>query len=670
MKRKAALPELLAPAGSFDALVAAVNAGADAVYFGGGAFNARAFAKNFNADELSSALAYAHIHGVKAYITLNTLIFDKEAEDFVNYAKLVADAGVDAAIVADMGAVSLLRKYVPELALHGSTQMSAHSADGVNELAALGLDRVVLARELSLENIRLSTERSAAETEMFIHGALCVSHSGQCLFSSLVGGRSGNRGECAQACRLPYNGKYPLSLRDLSLSDHITEIIDSGVASLKIEGRMKSPEYVYGVTEIYRRLLDEKRNATGAENLRLAEIFSRSGFTDGYFCAKHTAPMTGVRTEDEKRISGSLSIADTEQRRVPITAKAYFAEGEPSRLSLSLGDKSVTVTGDAPQAAQNAPLTHGALSERLAKTGNTPFILDKNGIEITLNGNINLAPSQINALRRRATDALTELFSPKPTEAERIAVQRIKSTDVPSFRSALFFNVEVFNGIRGKDFFDFTFIPLFELKNAKEIPSGVYIPPVVTDSERATVLSEMKKARAAGVTYALCGNIGHFALARESGLKIFGDFRLNITNTQSAELYRSLGAEHLILSPELSLPQLRDIGSGAAITYGRIPLMLLERCFMRENGGCDRCGRIEFTDRMGVKFPLIREYPHRNILLNSKITYMGDRRDALKKYGITGEHFIFTTESARTAESAVESYKNGEPIDGVRRIKQ
>ncbi len=698
MKRRTSLPELLAPAGSYDSLVAAVNAGADAVYFGAGAFNARAFAKNFDTDELSRALTYAHIHGVKAYITLNTLIYDKEIEDFIALASTAAKMGVDAAIVADMGAISLLRKHVPSLALHGSTQLSAHSADGINELSSLGLERVVLARELSLENIRLATDNSNAETEMFIHGALCVSHSGQCLFSSLVGGRSGNRGECAQACRLPYNSKYPLSLRDLSLSDHITEIIDSGVSSLKIEGRMKSPEYVYGVTEIYRRLLDEKRNATYAENERLGEIFSRSGFTDGYFTDSHKSKMTGIRTEDGKRKTSALSLADTKERRVNITASASFALGVPSRLSLTLGDRTVSVEGDCPQAAESSPLTHKGLAERLAKTGNTPFILNENDIEISLDGEINLAPSQINALRRRATDALAATFSSPDadlsapehdlcaSEYDIFASERSpsaingegKKMQIPHtridcgapFRSALFFSTDTYNKVRERDFFDYTFIPLFEIDRAKDTPSGVYLPPVVTDRERGEVLGKMKEARALGVRYTLCGNIGHFALAREADMEIFGDFRLNITNAESAELYRRLGAEKFILSPELTLPKIRDIGGGAAITYGRIPLMLLERCFMRENGGCDRCGRIVLTDRVGAQFPLIREYPHRNLLLNSKITYMGDKRDVLRRYSVMGEHFIFSTESAGEADEIIKKYKSGDTLNGARRIKQ
>ena len=281
MKRKNDLPELLAPAGSFEALRAAVSAGADAVYIGGKSFGARAFAKNFDIDEIKRATELCHLHGVKIYVTVNTLVFDRELSELSDFAEELYRIGVDAIISADLGAIAEIRRRVPNMEIHASTQMSLHNAEGADAAAALGCERVVLARELSEKDIREVTEKCKTETEVFLHGALCVCHSGQCLFSSLVGGRSGNRGECAQPCRLPFGKGYPLSLKDLSLSAHIKSLIDSGVASLKIEGRMKSPDYVYKVTSIYRRLLDENRNASKTEETELKRIFSRGGFTDG-----------------------------------------------------------------------------------------------------------------------------------------------------------------------------------------------------------------------------------------------------------------------------------------------------------------------------------------------------------------------------------------------------
>ena len=309
MKRRADLPELLAPAGDFECLVAAVEAGADAVYVGGRLYSARAYAKNFDIEELDRAVSYCHLHGVKLYVTLNTLLYNNELQAAVEYADELWRIGVDALIVADLGLIRALREELPELELHASTQMSVHNVRGADVAASLGTSRVVLARELSLSDIKAVTAGCKPEVEIFLHGALCVCHSGQCLFSSLVGGRSGNRGECAQPCRLPYNGgKYPLSLKDLSLAAHGPALIDSGVASLKIEGRMKAPSYVYTVTSIYRKLLDERRSATAEEARELARAFSRDGFTDGYAWMHVTSYGASRKSARHKTSSMSLQL--------------------------------------------------------------------------------------------------------------------------------------------------------------------------------------------------------------------------------------------------------------------------------------------------------------------------------------------------------------------------
>ena len=300
------LPELLAPCGSPEAIAAAIEGGADAVYFGGTVFNARMNAKNFGRADVIDAVTRCHAAGVKAYATLNTQIYDRELKSALAHAVFLYGAGIDALIVADPGLVSLLRRYLPALELHASTQMSVHNLAAAETLYELGFARVVGARELSQTNIRtLCTSR--AEIELFVHGAICVSCSGQCLMSAMLGGRSGNRGECAQPCRMSYNGSYPLSVKDMCLASHVPSLIDTGVASLKIEGRMKSPAYVYGVSRIYRRLLDEKRAATEDELDELRRLFSRGGFTDAYFTGKIGQGMLGVRSE--KNISDSRAAA-------------------------------------------------------------------------------------------------------------------------------------------------------------------------------------------------------------------------------------------------------------------------------------------------------------------------------------------------------------------------
>ena len=693
MKRRSALPELLAPAGDYSALIAAILGGADAVYVGGAKFGARAYAKNFTEEELAAAVKLCHAMGVRIYVTLNTLIFDKELDEATEYAKRLHAMGVDALIVADLGVLSRIRACVPGLELHASTQMGAHNTAGVDLAASLGCERVVLARECTGADIKQITESSKAEIEVFLHGALCVCHSGQCLFSSMVGGRSGNRGECAQPCRLPYNGdKYPLSLKDLSLSEHIEELIASGVASLKIEGRMKSPDYVYEVTSIYRELLDRGRSSSSNERKRLAEIFSRGGFTDGYFVGNVAQKMTGVRSDEDKRVSREISGRSFDMPRLPISAVASFTAAERASLTLIArissridgADDAVlsaTAYGDVPATAENAPLTRDGLCARLSKMGNTIFSLSPDDVEIEVSDGINLPPSAINALRREAASMLERrLAEPLDKLLGVCGKVHINDSVAPTekrdrkgakkHRSALFFKRETLEGVYKKNAdilrdIDRIFVPLtihseLDASLAAHV-AGVYLPPVIFESEWDEVLSAARDAAKRGATHALIGNLSHIALARDAGLIPVGDFRLNVTNRVSASVYSALGVDDVILSPELTLPQARDIGGGV-ITLGRIPLMLTERCFIRESFGCDACGKAALTDRRGAKFPMLREYKHRNLIFNSSPTYMGDKKGELAEARIYHEHFIFSSETVGECAALLGSYRRGERI--------
>lgn len=690
MKRATALPELLAPAGDMSCLHAAVAAGADAVYLGGIRFGARAYAKNFGEEELREAIVYAHSFGVRVYVTLNTLIYDKEIEEAVSYAETLHGMGVDALIVADVGICAQIRKRIPSLSLHASTQMGVHNTKGVDFAAALGCERVVLARECSLENIRAITERSSAEIEVFLHGALCVCHSGQCLFSSLVGGRSGNRGECAQPCRLPYGKGYPLSLKDLSLANHVRELVESGVASLKIEGRMKSPDYVYQVTSIYRRLLDESRNANESENRRLADVFSRGGFTDGYFVGKLGTGMTGIRSQADKDSSRTVSVDSIPSLTLPVSATASFKRAEPSRLTLKAKVK-VRCTGEEilleasseslpPEEAKTYPLTEASLLDRLSKLGGTGFELQRGTSEITLDEGINLAPSAINALRRDAADKLKRKLmlslNSLGSEVERRVDEKLPSFRVAEYHapvktSLLALNPSVIREItaeisRLKP--NVVFVPLFshgEIK-AENWVTGVYIPPVIMENEWEKVSAELDRARARGYTYALLGNVSHLALAYEKGMIPVLDFRMNVASSLTADLYRSLGITDMILSPELTLPMARDVGGGI-IALGRIPLMLTERCFIKENFGCEKCGKSALTDRTGAAFPMMREWEHRNLILNSHYTYMGDRADELRKYRIEHLHIILSTESVGEVKALLRAFSDGARLNSAHR---
>ncbi len=665
MRRKTELPELLAPAGSEEALYAAVSAGADAVYLGG-LHSARAHAKNFDEAALADAVTYAHLHGVKVYIALNTLLYDRELPDFLSYADRVAATGVDAAIVADLGVMALLRRHLPALPLHASTQAFVHSTAAADRFAALGVERVVAARELSLADITSMVEGSAAEVEVFLHGALCVSHSGQCLFSSLVGGRSGNRGECAQPCRLPYGKGYPISLADLSLARHIPALIASGVASLKIEGRMKAPAYVAGVTGIYRRLLSERRAATREEERELAALFSRSGFTDKYFTARATEPMGGIRTEQNKAESREREENFT-KTPVFVTGHAEIAKDSPARLTLTLGKRSITVTGDAPAAATGAPLTAEEAVRRLSKLGGSGLAAREGGITAAVGEGLFLAASQLNALRRAAVAALSD--TTRPLAGAVYAPSPLLRPALPH-RVADCRTAAQAEAARESGFFDRVYLALPEAVATGYFPEGVTLPPVIKDCEWPEVKGMLAAARAGGATHATLASIGQLEAVLAAGLLPVGGFRMNVTNRESLAACRALGMEDVTLSPELTAARCRDLG-GRVITYGRIPLMLTERCFVREMGGCRTCGSATLTDRRGVEFPLLREWPHRMLVLNSLPTYLCDRPDLLSAAGAPPECYLFTNETKKETAAVIAAARAGGPLSGaVRRLPQ
>ncbi|MBQ7160748.1 MAG: U32 family peptidase [Clostridia bacterium] len=564
------LPELLSPAGSPEALKAALRGGADAVYIGGKSFNARMNAANFDGAAIERAAADCHAAGARLYVTLNTLILEREYKAALDETRGLWNAGVDALIVADLGLAREIRLNFPGFELHASTQAGVHSADGARALSSLGFSRVVCARELSKENIR-AVIGAGVEVEMFIHGALCVCHSGQCLFSSLVGGRSGNRGECAQPCRLGYNGSYPLSLKDSCLAGHVREIIELAPASLKIEGRMKSPDYVYGVTSTWRGLLDAGRDATEREIDGMARVFSRGGFTDGYFTGRINGSMNGVRSEEDKRRT---------------------REGSPALRSKN-----------APR-PQREPLTAGP-------RGDIEPVLHP--VDLTLPG--------------------------RPYMTARFYDPAAVPKDHP---------------------FDIIYLPLDRYDPEKA--NGVVLPPVVTDAEKEKVSRALREAADRGCKYALVGNAGQFGMAKEAGLEVRADFRMGAYSAEAAEALYSLGAEEVVFSPELTVPQLRDIKAPVgAIVYGRIPLMLLEK----------RLGARELRDRRGARFPVVRE-GGRDVVLNSAVTYMADRKADLDRAHIIDRHFIFTTETPAEVTRVIRAYLKGEPAKPgtpIRRIR-
>ena len=662
---KKPLPELLAPAGTPKALAAAIEGGADAVYFGGPAFNARMRAQNFTADTMRESIALCHAFGVRAYVTLNTLITDRELPAFLEAAREAVEAGADALIVADLGAAAALHRAMPDVELHASTQASGHAVAAAHELRSLGFSRMVLAREASAANMQKFAKDCGMETEIFVHGALCVSHSGQCLFSSLVGGRSGNRGECAQPCRLPdKSGKYPLSLKDLSLARHVPALIDMGVHSLKIEGRLKSPEYVRDVVRIWRRLLDERRAATDAEMQELAAIFSRGGFTDAYFTDRVGRGMLGVRSEENKEQSRASTPFAELTRRVPLTMHFTMQKDAPLSLSVTRGEKTVTVTGDIPFVANTTPLSEEAVKEKLTRLGGTPYVAES--LTVTMDSGLMVPISRLNALRRAALEAL-DANDRAMIDLPRYIPQ--KPTGLrPQAPTARFEHTAQISA-EAKHYFEHIYLPLDRYAPEAD---GVVMPAVIFDSEREKVASMLKKAVERGAKHALVGNVAHLSLVREAGLIPHGDFRLNVTNSEALSFLLSLGFADVLLSAELTLPQIRDLkGSADAIIYGRVPLMTLEKCAGKEVGSCAACekGENALTDRRGEKFPVLQHYPHRSVIVNSRPTYMADKARELAATGITGGHFIFTVETASEVKRVISDYQNGAPPKGaVRRI--
>ncbi len=691
-KQSRRLPELLCPAGSPLALDAAIEGGADALYLGALGRNARMNAVNFDRDTLQSGIRRAHLYGAKVYMTLNTLTYDRELSDGVRAAAEAQNLGVDALIVADLGLAAAIHRTLPELALHASTQAGVHTAAAGMVLQSLGFSRMVVARELSMQDLSTVVRESPLEIEAFIHGALCVCHSGACLFSSLVGGRSGNRGECAQPCRLPYatpKGKsdYPLSLKDLSLARHVPRLIESGVASLKIEGRMRSAEYVLTVTRIWRRLLDEGRAANDTEMQQLSDAFSRDGFTDGYYTGKIGHGMLGVRSEQDKRAGRALTPFSGITRKLPVTLQASLIADAPATLTVQTNTPTpiaVTVTGDIPQPAISAPLDKDGVIRRLTKLGASPFAASD--CTVQLDDALMLPVSALNALRRAAVEALIDRLSPSPTDAPlpdyTLPPHPSADDTSPPTRSACLTRSDQLTEAAARAF-DICYLPLAVLTGIpdatleawrKSTEIGVTLPPVIMERERTDVAATMQALRARGIRHALIGNIGHLSLAGASDMIPDGDFRLNITNRETLAVLRAWGIRTPVLAPELTLPRIRDLGPDTrTIVYGRIPLMVLEKCVIREIADCKTCaaGQAHLTDRRGVRFPVLRAPDHRNVVYNSLPTDMSDRQSALVQANIRNYHFLFTVETPSEVDAVLREFQTGiRSISEVRRINK
>ena len=433
---------------------------------------------------------------------------------------------------------------------------------------------------------------------------------------------------------------------------------------------MKSPEYVRDVTRIWRELLDQRRNATDKDMAELARIFSRGGFTDGYYTGKIDTRMLGVRSADDKKQSQRLPDFDKITRRIGIAFSASITEGKPISLTATTAERSVTVYGAIPLTAINAPLTHEQVEKNLSRLGNTPYELSS--FELELGEGLMLPISALNSLRREAVKALEERDGIDENAIKHIPLET-SGAQRANGRTAIFYDVQAIPS-EAWDFFDVIYVPLEKLPERPDQRLGVMLPEVIFDSQYKEVEGLLSAARDNGIKKALVCNVGHVELAKKYGFELRGDMRLNVTNSSSLAELERMGMEDVILSPELSLAQIRDIGGRSrVIVWGRLPLMITEKCVGKELGGCQRCsmGQTVLTDRRGVDFPVMMRFGHRSLIVNSVPTYMADRRAEILRAGVTAEHFIFTTESKSEVSDVIRAYKKGsEPVSGaIKRIR-
>ncbi len=670
--------EVLAPAGSPESLIAAVRAGADAVYLGGSSFSARANAKNFNDDELKSAVEYCHIRGVKVYLTVNIVLLQNELQNALDFIRYACTLPVDAVLVQDTGLIWLLQKCAPGLRLHASTQMSVHTPCGAAALQKAGLKRVVLSRELSLKEMAEIHAVTPVELEAFVHGALCMSVSGQCYFSSMLGSRSGNRGLCAQPCRLPFSVPggtgNDLSLKDLSMICRIDELSQAGIISAKIEGRMKRPEYVAAAAHAC-RLAADKQPVPADLLQNLGAVFSRSGFTTGYLDGRLGREMFGVRSkEDVTGATGSVfselhGLYNNEYQRIPIRFILRIKRGERVSLQVSDNEKNMISAsfGDIPQEAVNRPIDEARCVEQLKKTGGTAFYVD--GITCEIDDGLSIPVSVLNKLRRDILETLEELRSKHPLVAfEMCQIPQTNNHMAKKMKLRMrFANAELPPSAKKSEII---YIPYnTDLEKIKELREDGY--PVALEIPRGlfgmenTVCRRLEAAKAAGVTDVWAGNLGAAELGKELDFRVHGGFSLNITNSAAIEWYSEFGLADTELSFELTLPQAASIGGElrrGLLLYGRLPLMLTRNCPAANAGGCQNCKTAPLlTDRRGIQFP-VQCYGACSEVLNSVPLYMADRLGEIKNqdFGV----LRFTTETAQEAEEIINQYLTCAPSEG------
>ena len=672
--------ELLAPAGSMESVCAAVQNGADAVYLGWSGFNARRGAKNFTPEEAAQAVAYCHLRDVKVYVTLNTLLTDRELPLAAQTAAEINASGADGVIVQDLGAVRMLRQTFPDLPIHGSTQMTVHSLDGVKMCADLGMTRVVLARELSRDQMAYICQHAPLEIEAFVHGALCMCYSGQCYLSSMIGGRSGNRGLCAQPCRLKYGWDrkadgYPLSLKDLCLAGQLRELEEMGVACLKIEGRMKRPEYVAVVTGIYARLLREKRPPTQAEAAQLEAAFSRQGFTQGYYLDRKGPEMFGTRQEEDAPEELFAQARATYEsgggRKTPVHMYARIRAGAAAQVAVEDNQGRVArAEGPVPEAAVNVPLTRQRVEGQLVRMGGTPFYCAKSTIWVE--EGLSLPLSALNALRRQVLEELAAQRAAPPQRRSgefHAGVRYDNPKEPPALTVSVHTAKQVTPELLARKPARL-YLPCDEGAACPDVvcrcqEAGVEVsallPRICWDRELPMLRKQLETLKALGVREALAGTLDGVRHAREMGFDVWGDFGLGAYNSLTLKELKMLKLQGATASFELKLAQIRDLSKALpleAVVYGQLPLMLTENCIIQNHTGRHSCAEGQrLVDRRGESFPVIKTWGCRNEILNGKTLFLADKAADYQRLGLKFARLMFTTESPAQCVQVLERYQ-------------
>lgn len=652
--------ELLAPAGNYDALLGAVNAGADAVYLGGEQYGARAYADNFSRDEIISGIRLAHIYHKKIYLTINTLVKERELEGLYDFLLPFYEAGLDGVIIQDLGVLAYVRRYFPGLELHASTQMTLTGSEGVSFLKEYGVSRVVPARELSLEEIK-DLKQTGAEVEIFIHGAMCYCYSGQCLFSSILGGRSGNRGRCAQPCRLPYEingGKecFPLSMRDMCTIDLLPELIESGVDSFKIEGRMKKPSYVAGVTAIYRKYIDQyyekgSIHVSAQDRQLLSSLYIRSKIGDGYFHRHNGREMLTLESPAYSETDPGIltEIADRyvhAPEKVPVDAQIELCSGKPAKLSLRAKEAVVTCEGEIVQEAQKQPLQMEKIEQQIRKMGAS--LLKVQDIKVKTQGQVFLPIGAINELRRKAVLAMEDKLIAAPSREAvpyepyvRPQKQRLqKGAGGESLRKPLEVCVSTwdqFDQIIDRGLYRIyldsrLFLEKETLQKKLSLKKGntqIYgsTPYIVREKDDKTLFDVRDAYKEQLIQGVLIRNLESLAILKDSIAKkdLELDYGVYVWNHEALDLL-SDKASGICLPVELNKGEWEELITYgkqkmrlSAVVYGRLPMMITANCLQKTSDGCrGKSGTVMLKDRYGKEFPVYHDCRHcYNIVYNS-----------------------------------------------------